>query len=174
MLRFVVQICEVAQEYGLADTETTGLANAKILVQKRTHTVVQQVKDAAVYILRLNSPSHSFPTQIRAELKAHLGVLSGNTSATLILAPRLLPEPKTVDPHQEAMARLRDLSRQQLTNECDLELSEASEIVQSVHDSRGGLVVVNKLRSRNSPAIALEVRYKGSSKNHQSIGQKAV
>ncbi|KAF2232862.1 hypothetical protein EV356DRAFT_449295 [Viridothelium virens] len=170
MLRFVVQICEIAQEYDPADTETTGQANDKILVQKRTHAAVQQVKNAAVYILRLNSPSHSFPTQIRAELKAHLDVLSANSSATLILVPRLLPEPKSVDPHQEALARLRDLSRQQLTNECDLELGEASEIVQSVHDSRGGLVVVNKLRSRNSRAVALEVRYKGSNKNHQSLG----
>ena len=169
----MVQICEAEQGRGPVDTETIGQVNSNILVQKRTHTVVQQIKDAAVYILRLTSASHSDRTHILTELKAHIGILSANSSATLILAPRLLPEPKTVDPHRESMARLRDLSRQQLTDEYDLELGEVSEIVHSVYDTRGGLFVANKLPSRNSPTVALEVRYKASSENHPSLGRNA-
>ena len=150
-LHFIVQMSEPAQN----SNGTVGAGRAedfsrRITVQKRMPAAVQAVKDAAVYILRLTTLS---------ELTAHLGVLGANNMATLILAPPLLPEPGTVDPDVEAMARLRDLSRLQLTNECGLELGELIEMVNSVHDSRGRLVVVNKVRSRNSATVALGVKY---------------
>jgi hypothetical protein len=159
-LHFIVQMIEPAQN----SDSTVGAGKAedfsgRITVQKRMPAAVQVVKDAAVYILRPTTPSPSLPAQILAELSAHLGVLRANALATVILAPPLLPEPGTVDPDVEAMARLRDLSRLQLTNECGLELGELIEMVNSVHDSRGRLVVVNKLRSRNSATVALGVKY---------------
>jgi hypothetical protein len=171
-LRFVVQMCESAQENMTVDNQISGEMSGSITVQKRAHAAVQNVKDAAVYLLRL--ATHSTPAQIKAELQAHVGVLSANSSATLILAPRLLPEPGTVDPDVEAMARLRDLSHLQLTNECDLELDEAEEIVNSVHDGRGRLVVVNKLWSRNSPTVAVGVKYEAYYDGLCTVGSAVV
>ena len=150
-LHFIVQMSEPAQN----SNGTVGAGrgedfSGRITVQKRMPAATQAVKDAAVYILRQTTPS---------ELTAHLGVLRANAMATLILAPRLLPEPGAVDPDVEAMARLRDLSRLQLTNECGLELGELMEMVNSVHDSKGRLIVVNKIRSRNYATVALGVKY---------------
>ncbi|KAL8830461.1 MAG: hypothetical protein Q9191_001423 [Dirinaria sp. TL-2023a] len=161
-LHFIVQVIEPAQNS--IGTVGAGAGKAKdfserITVQKRMPAATQVVKDAAVYILRLTTPCPSLPTTIIAELSAHLGVLRANASATLILAPPLLPEPGTVDPDVEAMARLKDLSHMQLTNECGLGLSELIEMVNSVHDSRGRLVVVNKLRSHDRATVALGVQY---------------
>lgn len=160
-LRFVVQMIEPAQN----NNGTLGAGKAvdfggRLTVQKRMPAAVQVVKDAAVYILHLTTPSSSLTARILAELNAHLGVLRANALATLILAPPLLPEPGTVDSDIEVMTRLRDLSLLQLTNECRLELSELIEMVNSVHDSRGRLVVVNKLHSCNCATVALGVKYK--------------
>ncbi|KAF2178409.1 hypothetical protein K469DRAFT_754497 [Zopfia rhizophila CBS 207.26] len=159
-LHFIVQMIEPPQNSnGTVGTGKAEGLSRRITVQKRLPAAIQVVKDAAVYILRLTLPSPTSPTQILGELKAHLGMLRGNASATLILAPPLLPEPGTVDPDVEAMARLGDLSRLQLTNECGLELDKLTEIINSVHDSKGQLVVVNQLRSRNNATTALGVRY---------------
>ena len=158
-LHFIVQMIEPAQNNGNIDVGKSEKFSRRITVQKRMPAAIQVVKDAAVYILRLTSPSHSLPALILAELHAHIGVLRANALATLILTPRLLPEPGTVDPHVEAMARLRDLSHLQLTNEPGMELGDLIEAVNSVHDSKGRLVVVNKLRSRNSATVALGVKY---------------
>ena len=150
-LHFIVQMSEPE----LNSDGTIGAAkgddfSGRITVQKRTPAAAQTVTDAAVYILRQTTLS---------ELTAHLGVLRTNAMAKLILAPPLLPEPGTVDPDVEALARLRDLSRLQLTNECGLELGELMEMVDAVHDDRGRLVVVNKLRAPDSTTVALGVKY---------------
>ena len=159
-LRFIVQMIEPAHSNnGLVGAEKVENFRGRITVQKRMPAVVQVVKDAAVYILRLTTPFPPLPAQILAELSAHVGILRANASATLILAPPLLPEPGTVGPTVEAMARLRDLSRLQLTNESGLELGELIEMVNGVHDSRGRLVVANKLRSRSGATVALGVKY---------------
>lgn len=113
-------------------------------------------------------PSLPLPARILAELRAHLGVLRANsTSVTLVLAPRVLPEPGSVEPNVEAMARLCDLSRLQLANEREMEMGELVEMVNSVHDSMGWLVVVNKLRSRNSATMALGIKYQAYADRHQ-------
>ena len=135
----------------------------RITLQKRTPGSPQTIKDAAVYIVRVLAPwgasSQSLPTTIVAELRAHLGVLRANTAATLILAPRLLPEPGSVAPDVEAMARLHDFTKLQLTNEREMEMEELVDIVNSVHDNKGRLIVVNKLRSPDSATVALGVKY---------------
>lgn len=158
-LHFIVQLCTPSSKNEAGDTCKTEDLNRRITVQKRVPGAIQTVKDAAVYILQLSSPSHSLASRVASELQAHLTVLSKNSMATLILAPRLLPEPGSVDPDVEAVARMRDLSRLQLTNEYEIELSELIEMVNSVHDSRGRLVVVNKLRSSNNVTVALGVKY---------------
>ncbi|KAI1493818.1 O-methyltransferase family protein [Biscogniauxia mediterranea] len=161
-LRFIVQMNDpVDIENGGGKA---GEFNPRITVDRRSPASPQTVKDAAVYILRLPShspgiPSRSLPARILAELAAHLGILRTNSSAALVLVPHLLPEPGTVDPDVEALARLRDLSRLQLANEREMEMGELVDLVHSVHDGMGRLVVVNKLRTRNSTTVALGVKY---------------
>ncbi|PTU25434.1 hypothetical protein P175DRAFT_0426745 [Aspergillus ochraceoroseus IBT 24754] len=147
----------------LGTSNPTGHA-AGVSVQQRAPATPQLVSDAAVYILNLPSPSPStsFSSlfgRIMAELRAHLDILRANPAATLVLIPRLLPETGTVNPEVEASARLRDLSLLQLANERELELAELLNMLHSVSDNMGRLVVVNKLQSRDSVAIVLEVRY---------------
>jgi len=77
----------------------------------------------------------------------------------LVLVLRALPEPGTVDPDVESMARLRDLSLMQLANERELELGELADMVNSAVDGVGRLFVVNKLRSRGCATVALGVKY---------------
>jgi hypothetical protein len=170
---------EPASTNGAVEAGKAKEFSSRITVQKRAPGALQTVKDAAVYILRLPAPSpevpsHSLPAKILAELRAHLGVLRANTSVTLVLVPCLLPEPGTVDPDVEAMARLRDLSLLQLANEREMEMGELVEIVNSVHDSTGWLVVVNKLRSRNSATVALGVKYQAYADKHHEAEPTAI
>lgn len=85
---------------------------------------------------------------------AHLGVPPANALATLVLAPPLLPEPGTVDPDVEAMARMRNPPPV-----CTYLMGELIELVNSFHDSSDQLVVVSNLRSSNKPTVALRVKY---------------
>lgn len=175
-LHFVVQLSEPITTVSAVEAGKAREFSPRITVQKRIPGTQQTVNDAAVYILRVPAPlagvaSHSLPEsesqRTLAELKAHLGVLRGNkTTVTLILDPRLLPEPGTVDPDVEAIARLRDLSEMQLTSECGMEMSEMVELVNSVHDSMGWLVVANRLRSRTSATVALSIKYQAYADRH--------
>ena len=164
-LRFIVQMSEPASNNGAVEAGKARELNRRITVQERVPGAQQTVKDAAVYILHLPtlSPgmsSDSVPASILAELRAHLDVLRANkNSVTLILAPRLLPEPGSVDPDVEAIARMRDLSHLQLANEREMEIGELVEMVKRVHDSTGWLVVANSFRSRNSATMALSIKY---------------
>ncbi|KAK9418013.1 putative O-methyltransferase domain-containing protein [Seiridium unicorne] len=158
-LHFVVQMRDPPGQEG-KDPEL----DRRILVQRRATATVQQVKKAAVYILRPrpSEPSANSDTQlcrIRAELKAHVGVLRANPSASLILVPRLLPEPGSVPPNLEMTARVRDLSLLQLSSEGDLEFSELVELVGSFHDGTGRLVVADKMYSSASLIAAVSIRY---------------
>jgi hypothetical protein len=146
--------------------------SSRITVQQRAPGTLQCVHDAAIYILRLPSPSpgvpaHSLPARIIAELRAHIGVLRASSCATLVLTARLLPEPGTVDQDVEAIARLRDLSLFQLANEREIEMLELMDMLNSVRDSVGRLVLVNKLRSCNNVTVAFEVRYQAYADRHE-------
>ncbi|KAF2017047.1 hypothetical protein BU24DRAFT_420072 [Aaosphaeria arxii CBS 175.79] len=139
----------------------------RISVHKRPNGAPQTIKDAAVYMVRLSTSSSPPIVPIRerilSELRSHLRVLEGNRSALLILTPRLLPDPGSVDVQVESMARLRDLSLLQLANERDLNMQELMDLVDSVHDANGRLVVIKQLRSRNSSVVALGIRYQSHS-----------
>lgn len=124
---------------------------------------MQCVHHAAVYILHLSSllprvPARSVPDRIIAELRAHIGVLR-SSSAMLVLIAQVLPEPGTVDRDIEAVARLRDLSFLQLANEHEIEMLELVNLVNSVKDGLGQLVLTNRHRGRSPVTVALEIRY---------------
>jgi hypothetical protein len=136
---------------------------SRITIQHRALGAPQDVDDAAVYILHLPAPSLSTPStslaaRITAELRAHFNILRANSSATLMLLARLLPEPGTVDADVEAFARTHDLWLLQMANDRALETSQLLEILDAVRDGTGRLVVVNKLSSRRHFTVALEVQ----------------
>ena len=145
---------------------------ARITIQKRVQATLQCVEGAAVYVLRLPSPSptvppRSLPPQITAELKAHLGVLRNSSTSRLILTARLLPETGNVDAEVAAMARLRDLSLLQLANDHELEMLEFVNMLNGVGDDVGRLVLVNKLCTWNNATVAFEVRYQAYANSHE-------
>ncbi|KAL4919780.1 histidine phosphatase superfamily [Aspergillus aurantiobrunneus] len=121
--------------------------NVNITIQQRTPTAPQTITDASVYILHLPSSSPTVPlgsltTRVIAELRAHLDILRSNPSATLILTPRLLPDPAVVNAEVEAAARLRDLTLLQLVNEREIDLAELMNMLNSVSDSTGSCLSV--------------------------------
>jgi hypothetical protein len=128
-----------------------------LTVQTRAPASIQNVKDAAVYILQLTDAT-TLREQLNAELNAHIGVLRGDGS-TLIIALPFVPEPGSVRPDVELTARLWDLSRSQLINESDLEVGDLESVINSVQDGSGKLVVVNKLRSRSCTTLAVGIKY---------------
>ena len=139
--------------------------NGRITVQYRSPGSLQTVHDAAVYIYGVPSTSPGLPSRvllarISAELKAHMAVLRENSSATLVLTAHLLPEPGAVDPDVEAVARLRDLMLVQLANEHEIEASEVMEVLNSMRDENGRLVLVNKFHSCDNATTAFEIRYR--------------
>ena len=145
---------------------------SRITIQKRVQATPQNVEGAAVYVLRLPSPSptatpRSLPPQITAELKAHLGVLRASNTSRLILTARLLPDPDNVDAEVAAMARLRDLSLLQLANDHELEMLEFMNMVSSVGDGVGRLALVDKLCAWNNATVAFEVRYQAYADSHE-------
>ncbi|KAL2864650.1 uncharacterized protein BJX67DRAFT_373656 [Aspergillus lucknowensis] len=128
-------------------TSIPSTTTPNITIQQRTPTTPQPVPDAALYILHLPSPSPTTPfsslaARIIAELRAHLDVLRSNPTATLILTPRLLPDPAAVTPEVEVTARLRDLSLLQLSNEREIDLAEWMSLLNSVSDSMGRLPIM--------------------------------
>lgn len=133
-------------------------------IQKRATGTPQNVPDAGVYVVGLPSsllglPLQSTLHQITSELRAHLDVARTTRCPILVLTPRLLPKPGTVDPGVEALARLRDLSLLQLGNEREMEMVELINVVNGIGDAAGCLRVVRRLSDRKTSNVALEVRY---------------
>lgn len=161
-LRFVVQLPAPDasfDEYLASSSELLGPAKDRITMQRKTTPGLQTVQDASVYLLRFTTLGSAPYSQLRTELKAHLPLLRIAPSTTLIVAPPLLPEPGSVDPSVESLARLRDLFNLQLTNECEMELSELIAVINSVNDESGRLVVANLLHFRTGATSAVCVKY---------------
>ncbi|ESZ98974.1 O-methyltransferase family protein [Sclerotinia borealis F-4128] len=118
----------------------------------------QITTDAAVYILHLPET----PLAILAELKEHFGILRAGNAVMLILTARLLPESGSIpDTEAEVTARARELAslNLQLTTTGAMEMVELFEMIETISDNLGKLVVMNKLRSRNNIVVALAVKY---------------
>ena len=161
-LRFLVQISDPTALTSPMESDL----GPRITVTNRVHGTRQPVTDAAVYILHLPSASAlssatpNVASAILRELQVHLGVLHASHGVMLILTARLLPKPGSIaNPEIEAMARSRDLTLRQLTNEGEIEMVELLEMIDTVRDSVGKLAVTQKLRSLNSLVVALVVKY---------------
>lgn len=175
-LKFIVQLANATTtgKSSLSPLESSAGAidpcdsSERVTIQERTPGSPQTITDAAVYLLRVPSPStggsvfndrESLRRYIHSELTAHFDVLRTNPAVKFVLSFRPLPEAKCVDPHIEAMARARDLAKMALTNGGDLELREVLDIVEGVHDDQGRLAVINKIQCQNSATVVLSIRY---------------
>ncbi|KAK8091568.1 hypothetical protein PG997_001929 [Apiospora hydei] len=139
----------------------TNAQNGSVAVSYRASGSFQPVEDAAVYIVQCSRcHGHQLPERdLQAELRAHKEILRNNPAATVVLTPRLLPALGALDPSVETFARLRDLSRLQLTDERDKDLEEFVGALDAVQDGTGRLVVVNQLSLRRTTMMALGVKY---------------
>ncbi|KAI1113096.1 O-methyltransferase family protein [Nemania sp. NC0429] len=161
-LRFVVQ---TAQVEGIRRGDGEQVENQSISV--RIPGSPQLVEDAAVYILQVprfvhptvHSEDQSLDPWLQAELWAHFGLLGKNPSATLILIPRVYPEPGSVETAVENAARLVDLTKMQLSNERQYDLRELEAALSTVRDNVGRLVVVNRMTLRSTTMVALGIKY---------------
>ncbi|KAL2867504.1 uncharacterized protein BJX67DRAFT_371862 [Aspergillus lucknowensis] len=146
--------------------------SSRVSVQSRAAAAAQTVQSAAVYILRLPSPSPLIPwTTIRSqttlELQAHLQVLRTQASSRLILTALVLPRSGAVDKETEAMVRLRDMCLLQLSNERQPGRLEIVELLTGIRDAAGGLVLTREFQAPSSAVIAFEVRYQASNERAQ-------
>ncbi|KAJ5769695.1 hypothetical protein N7520_004254 [Penicillium odoratum] len=136
--------------------------NTRITVQTRVLGTPQPVVDAAAYILHLpSSACGSSRPIVLNDLQAYCAILSGCRHTMLIVTARMLPPPGTVDREIEALARMRDLTLFQLGVDRDPEVAEVVDLVGSVGDSQGRLVVVDRLKARNHVTVALAIKYQG-------------
>lgn len=101
------------------------------------------------------------PISLLSTLHSHFNwpLQNGQTCNANGLPIAAVPGPETMDADVEATARLWDLSRVQLINECGLKLGELMEMVNDIHDNMGRLVVVNRIRSPNGATVAVRVKY---------------
>ncbi|KAI8956190.1 hypothetical protein F4801DRAFT_525734 [Xylaria longipes] len=161
-LRFAVQTAEVERIRG---GEGEQVEDQSISV--RIPGSPQLVEDAAVYILQvpqfvhpiLHCEDQALDPWLQAELWAHFGLLGKNPSATLILIPRVYPEPGSVERAVENAARLVDLTKMQLSNERQCDLKELEAALSTVRDNVGRLVVVNRMTLCSTTMVALGIKY---------------
>ncbi|MCJ1399417.1 hypothetical protein MMC11_002619 [Xylographa trunciseda] len=143
-----------------ARASETEPSSARITVTKRAAGARQPVTDAAVYILHLPTASSPGHAAVLSQLQEHLGVLRANGSVMLVLTACLLPEPGSLpDQEVEAVALARNLSMLQLANEGEMEMAELLDMIETVRDSVGKLVVTDRLRSRDGLIVALAVKH---------------
>ncbi|RYO97385.1 hypothetical protein DL765_011229 [Monosporascus sp. GIB2] len=162
-------LCFIVQMSSSRDLNVTPGSHHRIIVQQRMPGAPQLVRDAALFIVRLQATCASaVSSRIRAELGAHVGILRANPLSRLLLVlPSVLRDNQQqqpgggcgTSPDIEAMARMRDLSFWQLANENEMEMATLLDLVNGVRDGLGRLMVVNKFAARHHPAVAIKVRY---------------
>ncbi|KAI0972468.1 hypothetical protein F4678DRAFT_460689 [Xylaria arbuscula] len=163
-LRFAVQTAEVER---IRSDEGGGEQVGGHPISVRILGSPQPVEDAAVYILQipqfvhpiLHGEDQSLDPWLQAELWVHFGLLGKNPSATLILIPRVYPEPGSVERAVENAARLVDLTKMQLSNERQCDLKELEAALTTVRDNEGRLVVANRMTLRSTTMVALGIKY---------------
>jgi hypothetical protein len=133
-----------------------------ITVTHCASSTAQAITDAAAYIVHL--PPRSRPEDdygsIRSLLQVYLGVLRVSGGVLLIPTIRLLSEPGGLSNlDAEAVARTRDLSMLQLANNGEMALAELLQIIGTVSDSVGKLVVANELKSTSGAVLVLITKH---------------
>lgn len=172
-LQFTVQVSEAAENRNNSITKSGyhQSPHSRVIVQHRPCGTGQTVLNSAMYVLLFPATSPLLPrpelcSRILAELQLHLPILA-NSQAKLILVVRNVRQvpaaetclTKDMNLELENRARLRDLSRWQLDNDRDMDISELLGLVDQVWDSMGGLKVVNRKSSQDGSAVALELQY---------------
>ncbi|KAG6007658.1 hypothetical protein E4U21_005739 [Claviceps maximensis] len=161
-LRFVVQLPRGALdcEPRLCDSSDPNGSN-HIAITSRMSGTVQSVSGAAVYVLHLPS---SLPCHVLTELQVHLPALRVSSGVMLIMTARLLPgHDEPILAKQAAVAHARGLVMHQMTNEVEMDLCSLLQMIDTVRDSMGKLVLVHKLRTSAGTTIALVVKYQSLS-----------
>ncbi|PYI14342.1 hypothetical protein BO99DRAFT_345279 [Aspergillus violaceofuscus CBS 115571] len=136
-------------------------SNPRTTISHRQPGSPQPILNAALYILNCPIPvpgssSALVPTQLAAELRAHLPALRLNRSATLVV---IAPSASDSD-EGTRLTRIRDLSLLQLARQRELGLSEVINLLNGISDGEGRLVLVNQVRSAGKyGVVALEVKY---------------
>ncbi|KAI1758538.1 hypothetical protein GGR53DRAFT_529466 [Hypoxylon sp. FL1150] len=155
-LRFFVQMSNVA-----TSCELTAALASRIVVQQRTHGAPQQVRDAALFMVRLPVTSQVSSSRVCGELNAHISALSANPRARLLLViPSVLRDAGGgTGAEIEVQARLRDMAFWQIKNEGELEIEGLIGLISGVRDGEGQLAIVNKFAATRHPAVAFEIRY---------------
>lgn len=139
---------------------STSASHNNLHMCQRVHGSPQTVADAALYLVRVSTTAPGLiRTRIAAELRAHLPVLQAQRGALLILTAPLLPEPGAVSRQTELLARVRDLARLQLVGSGLSTLQELVDLVGTIHNVHGSLVVVKQLHAPNSAFVGLGIRY---------------
>ncbi|KAI1350360.1 hypothetical protein F5Y01DRAFT_315933 [Xylaria sp. FL0043] len=148
------------------ECDSVARLDPKISIQQRAPGSPQTVRDATVYLFGLpaghlglvDCPEIS-SSQVLPELWAHMGILKANRAATFVLVTQILPEPGSVDSDIEEAAHLRDLWNTQSVKGYGIRVREITEMITSVNDGLGELVVVNRLQPRSSATVAFEIKY---------------
>ena len=140
--------------------------NSRITIEATHHFSAKVLEGAVVYILHLPLPSPTISSrilqaQIVAELKAHLVTLRENVRSRLFITVPLISESGNADVEAVSMACLRDLSLRQLSNDHAIDMTEFTNLLDTVRDSSGRLVLVDKLQARNNVTVAFELNYQG-------------
>ncbi|KAG5933087.1 hypothetical protein E4U53_001094 [Claviceps sorghi] len=157
-LRFLVQLpCRPSScEPSLCDSCDPSDPD-QIVITSRMPGTPQSMTSAAVYVLHLSS---SLPCHVLTELQAHLPALRMSSGVMLIMTTRFLPGPEEpMHMRQAAVAHARGLIMYQMTNEVEMDLSSLLQMIDTVRDSTGKMVLVHKLCSCSGTAVALMVRY---------------
>lgn len=152
--------CLIGQE----EVEQESAVSHNIDIQRRRPTAVQPVSDAAVYIVQPSFDARSTDEYtphelLTLELQSHFKILRHNTSALLILAPKMLPEPGSVALNLEVQARLLDFAEMQFNHKSAVEVTELFKLTESICDAHGRLMVTKRLRAADGATIALAIKY---------------
>ncbi|KAG5980252.1 hypothetical protein E4U55_004232 [Claviceps digitariae] len=157
-LRYLVQLPRGASSCEPRPCDSSEASNPdQISITSRTSGTPQSVTSAAVYVLHLPS---SLACHVLTELQVHLPALRMSSGVMLIMTTRLLPgQDEPMHGNQAAVAYARGLIMYQMTNEVEMDLSFLLEMIDTVRDSTGKLVLVHKLRSYSGTTVALVVKY---------------
>ncbi|KAG5985731.1 hypothetical protein E4U54_005854 [Claviceps lovelessii] len=158
-LRFLVQLPRGASSGEPRPCDSSDPSNPdQIAITSRMPGTPQSVTSAAVYVLHLPS---SLPCHVLTELQVHLPALRMSSGVMLIMTTRLLPgqDEPSMQGKQAAVAHARGLIMYQMTNEMEMDLFSLVQMIDTVRDSTGKLVLVHKLRSCSGTTVALVVKY---------------
>lgn len=180
-LEFTVQVSEDGdgRRGSISKLGYHQISHPRVSIQYRPCGTSQTIFTGAAYVLLFPATSPLLPrselcSRIVAELQLYSTILA-NSQAKLILLVRNVRQISAEETCQtremnlelDSRARLRDLSRWQLENDRDMEMSELLQLVDQVWDSAGGLKVIDRKSSQDGSAVSLELQYQAFTETDQ-------